>query len=83
MGRKKILLALPPSLLEQTDFVARCEHRTRSDCVREALRLYIDNFRRAHGLVASHKLPPLSDNPFPASPSLQLYVPAPSGNSGQ
>ncbi len=43
---KKVLVALPPGLLEQIDHVAQVEHRTRSDLIREALRRYIDNFRR-------------------------------------
>lgn len=46
---KKVLVALPPGLLEQVDFIAQCEHRTRSDLVREALRCYSDTFRRNHG----------------------------------
>lgn len=43
---KKVLVALPPGLLEQIDYVAQVEHRTRSDLIREALRRYIDSFRR-------------------------------------
>jgi metal-responsive CopG/Arc/MetJ family transcriptional regulator len=46
---KKVLIALPPAMLEQADFVAQCEHRTRSDLIREALRRYLDNFRRTQG----------------------------------
>jgi len=43
---KKILVALPSGLLEQIDFVAQVEHRTRSDLMREALRRYIESFKR-------------------------------------
>lgn len=43
---KKVLIALPPSMLEQVDFVAQVEHRTRSDMIREALRRYLDNFKK-------------------------------------
>lgn len=43
---KKVLIALPPAMLEQVDYIAQCEHRTRSDLIREALRRYLDNFRR-------------------------------------
>ncbi|MBY0357347.1 MAG: ribbon-helix-helix domain-containing protein [Candidatus Obscuribacterales bacterium] len=43
---KKVLVALPPGLLEQIDFVAQVEHRTRSDLIREAMRRYIENFKR-------------------------------------
>lgn len=46
---KKVLIALPPAMLEQADFVAHCEHRTRSDLIREALRRYLDNFKRTQG----------------------------------
>ena len=44
---KKVLVALPPGLLEQIDFVAQAEHRTRSDLIREALRRYIDGFKKS------------------------------------
>jgi predicted transcriptional regulator len=43
---KKVLIALPPAMLEQIDYIAMMEHRTRSDLIREALRRYIDNFKR-------------------------------------
>lgn len=46
---KKVLIALPPAMLEQADFVAHSEHRTRSDLIREALRRYLDNFKRTQG----------------------------------
>jgi hypothetical protein len=42
---KKVLIALPPAMLEQADHVAHCEHRTRSDLIREALRRYLHNFK--------------------------------------
>jgi metal-responsive CopG/Arc/MetJ family transcriptional regulator len=34
-------------MLEQIDFIASIEHRTRSDLIRESLRRYIESFRRA------------------------------------
>jgi metal-responsive CopG/Arc/MetJ family transcriptional regulator len=43
---KKVLVALPSGLLEQIDFVAQVEHRTRSDLIREALRRYTEGFKR-------------------------------------
>ena len=46
---KKVLIALPPAMLQQVDHIAQCEHRTRSDLIREALRRYLDNFRRTQG----------------------------------
>lgn len=47
---KKVLVALPPGLLEQIDFVAQTEHRNRSDLIREALRRYIEQFKRTQSL---------------------------------
>lgn len=49
---KKVLIALPPAMLEQVDYIAQCEHRTRSDLIREALRRYLDNFRKERQAVA-------------------------------
>jgi CopG family transcriptional regulator/antitoxin EndoAI len=43
---KKVLVALPTGLLEQIDFVAQVEHRTRSDLIREAMRRYIEGFKK-------------------------------------
>jgi hypothetical protein len=45
---KKVLIALPPAMLEQIDHIAKAEHRTRSDLIRESLRRYLDNFRRGN-----------------------------------
>lgn len=57
---KKVLIALPPAMLEQVDYIAQCEHRTRSDLIREALRRYLDNFRRtqqSHMTVSTIEAP--------------------------
>lgn len=65
---KKVLVALPPGLLEQIDSVAQVEHRTRSDLIREALRRYIDGFKRTQGprmsisSVGSQKIALLTEN---------------------
>jgi metal-responsive CopG/Arc/MetJ family transcriptional regulator len=40
MAPKKVLIALPPGLLAEVDQMAVAEYRTRSDLIREALRLY-------------------------------------------
>lgn len=48
---KKVLIALPPAMLEQVDFAAQVEHRTRSDLIREALRRYLNDFRRNAGAM--------------------------------
>lgn len=50
---KKVLIALPPAMLENVDYIARVEHRTRSDLIREALRRYLDNFRKHQGSYIS------------------------------
>ncbi len=55
---KKVLVALPPGLLEQIDFVAQVEHRTRSDLIREALRRYLDNFKQHNKSVNYPVTPP-------------------------
>ncbi len=47
---KKVLVALPPGLLEQIDLVAQAEHRNRSDLIREALRRYIEQFKRSQSM---------------------------------
>jgi Arc/MetJ-type ribon-helix-helix transcriptional regulator len=47
---KKVLVALPPGLLEQVDFVAQVELRNRSDLIREALRRYIEEFKHKQSL---------------------------------
>lgn len=47
---RKVLIALPPAMLEQVDFIAQCEHRTSSDLIRESLRRYLDNFRRSQNV---------------------------------
>ena len=43
---KKVLVAIPPAMLEQVDFTAQVECRTRSDLIREALRRYLDAFKK-------------------------------------
>lgn len=48
---KKVLIALPLSMLEAIDFTAQVEHRNRSDLIREALRRYLDSFRRDHRIT--------------------------------
>lgn len=50
---KKVLIALPPAMLEQIDYIAGVEHRTRSDLIREALRRYLDNFRKNQQAISN------------------------------
>jgi metal-responsive CopG/Arc/MetJ family transcriptional regulator len=46
---KKVLIAIPPAMLEQVDFIAEVEHRTRTDLIKEALRRYMDAFKNKQG----------------------------------
>ncbi len=50
----KVLVALPSGLLEEIDEVALAEHRNRSDLIREALRRYIENFKRNQNNAAGN-----------------------------
>jgi predicted DNA-binding protein len=50
---KKILIALPPAMLEQIDQIALVEHRNRSDLVRESLRKYINEFKKEQNYLFS------------------------------
>jgi hypothetical protein len=49
---KKVLVAFPQSMLEQMDVVAKLESRTRSDLVREAIRRYLDMFKKTNGIAS-------------------------------
>lgn len=62
---KKVLVALPPAMLEQIDFIAHLEHRTRSDLIREALRRYTQAFKRDHAPRSVDDIVPI----LPASAS--------------
>ena len=42
---KNVCLTMPPSLIAEVEVVAKREHRTKSELVREALRRYIDEFK--------------------------------------
>ena len=54
-ARKLITISLPPPLLKQAEAVAREEHRTKSELVREALRFYVGN-REARKAVMRDRL---------------------------
>ena len=41
MSVAKIMLSLPPALLEEVDAAARAEQRSRSELLRDAVRLYL------------------------------------------
>lgn len=47
---KKILIGFPHGMIEQLDYVASHEHRTRSDLVREACRQYLARFKQVNGI---------------------------------
>lgn len=55
MKGKKVLLAIPQRLLEQTDLLAKHRSQTRSELIREALRTHVD---ACHALVAAR--PPIA-----------------------
>ena len=63
------MIALPPAMLEQVDFIAQCEHRTRSDLIRESLRRYLDNFKRSQGGNTLH-VSTIEDNIRPMRPDV-------------
>lgn len=68
---KKVLIALPAAMLEQCDYIAQAEHRTRSDMIREALRRYMAEFSRCHHLPAPTPAL-LMLHPSPISPPLPI-----------
>ena len=41
-ARRLITISLPPPLLKQAEAVAREEHRSKSELVREAIRFYVE-----------------------------------------
>lgn len=41
--KKKILVAIPERLLDQVDLLAELRAQTRSELIREALRLHVEN----------------------------------------
>lgn len=43
--RKTMTISLPPKMIEEVEKVRRQEHRTRSELVREALRVYLARIR--------------------------------------
>ncbi|HEX6513002.1 MAG TPA: ribbon-helix-helix domain-containing protein [Chloroflexota bacterium] len=43
---RTVTISLPPELAEQVDEIARSEHRTRSELLREAVRQYAVNRKR-------------------------------------
>lgn len=43
MPSEKVLISMPSEFLRRVDEYAESEHRTRSELIREALRLYLKN----------------------------------------
>lgn len=58
---KKVLVAVPPGLLEQVDGLAREEFRTRSDLIREALRRYVEGARPRTVSVINGNVTPMTE----------------------
>lgn len=48
---RKVLMALPPVMLEKIDHIATQEQRTRSELFRESFRRYIDSFEEKRGTI--------------------------------
>jgi metal-responsive CopG/Arc/MetJ family transcriptional regulator len=42
MGTKKVMVSFPTAFLDEVDAIAEEEHRSRSELLREAMRLYIE-----------------------------------------
>ena len=72
---KKVLIAFPPGMLEQIDFVAQNEHRTRSDLIREAVRRYINEFKNAPGGMEVFAQVPAHPTPIKQQPKLFPHTP--------
>lgn len=53
--RKLITISLPPPLLKEAERLAKGEHRTKSELLREALRFYIET-REARRAAARERL---------------------------
>ncbi len=43
---KRIMVSLPNTLLQEVDGIAALEKKNRSQCIREAMRLYLEEKRR-------------------------------------
>jgi len=59
---KKVLIAMSAGLIESLDQVAAEEYRNRSDCVREAIRLYINTAKARKKLLDSNHVTTILDN---------------------
>lgn len=68
---KKVLVALTPAFLEQVDFIAQVEHRTRSDLIRESLRRYLEAFK-TDMVPTPAALPKASEEPRPITYSAHV-----------
>jgi metal-responsive CopG/Arc/MetJ family transcriptional regulator len=64
---RKVLLAIPPGFLDEIDEIAALEHRTRSDLLREAARMYI---RIRKNKATSKPAFQFETFPVPADPDL-------------
>lgn len=54
---KKVLVGLPPRLLEQLDLLAKFRSQTRSELIREALRAHLDRATQVGAPVTVWHLP--------------------------
>jgi hypothetical protein len=78
--QRKILTGFHSDLLEQIDYIAQVESRTRSDCIREGMRQYVEQFQKKHNikLLPSSQLVPAPSHPIipPPPPIGQTICPA-------
>lgn len=51
----KVLIAIPSPMLADVDMVAEAEHRTRSDLIREALRRYIEFYKKKNADLTARR----------------------------
>lgn len=56
---KKILIGFPENLLVQVDATAEAECRTRSELIREAVRRYLEQFRRSQACLRLESVEPV------------------------
>lgn len=45
-GLRKIVVSVPDSLLKEVDTIVSSEHKTRSQLIREAMKLYVEHKRK-------------------------------------
>ena len=52
---RKVLIAVPPGMLAEIDSITKDECKTRSELIRAALRMYIEEYRMKQARLATAK----------------------------